>query len=396
MVRFFRVCCPLIVAALASGCATQQTATVAAGPPSPVPFEQAVLNAGNAVLTAASGSVGDKRLVVIDPLVNGVTGEQTSSTRQLGSRLAQLAHDHYPLLDVQPFTASAVAAAPVVLVGTFTPVNAQNQPSGTREAYRFCLVAADLKAGKIVAKSVARATPGDVDATPTRSFADSPAWTDDASVKAYIGTCQATKVGDPIPAAYLNGIATAAIVNQAMEAYDASRYREALDLYTNARSTPGGDQLRVYNGLYLSETKLGQKNEATAAFGNLVEYGFRNGRLAVKLLFRNGSTAFIAGPQGAAVYDMWLRQIADRGAKAGACLQATGFTSASGSAALNDRLAVLRAEYVKRRLEQDSGALRGHVVAAGAGSQQPLVGTGAENATDVLDRRVEFKVIPAC
>ena len=101
--RLLRVGCRLAVVALVSGCAAQ-TATVAA-PPTPVPFDQAVLNAGNAVLTAASGSVADKRLVVIDPLVNGVTGEQTSSTRQLGSRLAKLAQEHYPLLDVQPFTA---------------------------------------------------------------------------------------------------------------------------------------------------------------------------------------------------------------------------------------------------------------------------------------------------
>ena len=385
-------------AGLLAGCAAEPATPVAGPPPPPTPvsFDQAVANAGNAVLTAASATVNDKRLVVIDPLVNGVTGEQTVSTRAVGSRLAQLAQATYPKLDVQPFTASAVAASPLVLVGTFTPVNAQNQPAGTREAYRFCLVAADLQTGKIVAKSVARAMPDGIDATPTRSFSDSPAWTDDPSVKSYINTCQATKVGDAIPAQYLNGIAAAAVINQAMEAYDAGRYREALDLYENARQTPAGEQMRVYTGLYLTQTKLGRKQEAQSAFGDLVDYGLHNNRLAVKLLFRPASTAFIAGPQGSGTYDMWLSQIADRGGKAGSCLQATGFTSPSGSAALNERLSVLRAEYVKRRLEQDSSALQGRVLAAGVGSQQPLVGTGADNASDVLDRRVEFKVVPAC
>ena len=392
-----------LVALLLAGCAQQPPAVIVAAPsppspappPAPVPFDQAVLNAGNAVFsTVAAG--GGARSVVIDPLVNGMTGEQSASTRALGARLAALARQCYPQLDVQPFSAGSVAAAPLVLVGTFTPVNAQNQPAGTREAYRFCLVLADLKSGKTVAKSVVRATPDGVDATPTQAFADSPAWTDDASVKAYINTCQATKVGEPIPPAYLDGIITAAMVNQALEAYEQARYQEALDLYGNARTSPGGDQLRVYNGLYLTRAKLGQREQAASAFGDLVDYGLRNNRLAVKLLFRPASTAFIADPAVSGAYAMWLQQIADRSARSGACLQVTGHTSASGSAALNERLSVLRAEAVKGLLEQDAAALRGRMVASGVGAQQALVGTGADNASDALDRRVEFKTIPAC
>ena len=56
-------------------------------------------------------------------------------------------------------------------------------------------------------------------------------------------TCQGVKVGDPIPAAYLNGILTAAMLNQAIDAYDAGNYPQALELYTAARATPAGDQL---------------------------------------------------------------------------------------------------------------------------------------------------------
>ena len=80
----------------------------------------------------------------------------------------------------------------------FTPVNAQMKTTGEREAYRFCLVMADLKTGKIVAKSVARARIADADSTPTAAFGDSPVWTDDPNVQAYIATCQASKVGDAI------------------------------------------------------------------------------------------------------------------------------------------------------------------------------------------------------
>lgn len=388
---------PRLIIAFALAACTEQTPAPPAPPPPPAPvaFDQAVLNAGNAVLAQASAAAG-QRTVVIDPLVNGVTGEQSASTKALGSRLAALVREHYPLLNVQPFTSATVAEAPLVMVGTFTPVNALNQPAGAREAYRFCLVVADLKTGKTVAKSVARALPAGVDPTPTKAFADSPAWTDDPAIKGYIGTCQATKVGDPIPAIYLNGIITAAMLNQAMEAYDSGRYAEALQLYGSARSTPAGGQLRTYNGLYLTRVKLGDRAGAGAAFGELTDYSLRNNRLALKLLFRPGSTAFVAGPQGSGTYDMWLREIATHGARLGTCLQATGHTSPSGSAVMNERLSVLRAEYVKARLEEDAPDLRGKVVAAGRGGAEPMIGTGADDATDVLDRRVEFKVIPAC
>ena len=117
----------------------------------------------------------------------------------------------------------------------------------------------DLRAGKTVAKGVARARMDGVDATPIGFFRDSPGWTNDASVKSYIDTCQATKVGDPISQTYLNGILTASIVSDAINAYDASRYRDALDLYMTAEKSPAGNQLRVYNGLYLANWKLGRR-----------------------------------------------------------------------------------------------------------------------------------------
>jgi outer membrane protein OmpA-like peptidoglycan-associated protein len=281
------------------------------------------------------------------------------------------------------------------VVGTFTPVNADFKPAGTREAYRFCLRLADLKTGTIVAQSIARAAPDGVDSTPTAFFADSPAWTTDPAIKSYIDTCQTTKVGDPIPPAYLNGIITASMVNQAIDAYDAGDYRQALDLYTAARASAAGDQLRIYNGLYLTYAKLGDMEHAAEAFGDIVDYGLRNKRLGVKLLFRAGSTVYAPQPFDDA-YDMWLTQIAQHSVKTAACLMITGHTSAEGSAVLNNQLSSMRAQYVKERLEQVVPALHDRTIAVGAGSLKNLVGTGTDDLADLLDRRVEFEVIPAC
>ena len=67
--------------------------------------------------------------------------------------------------------------------------------------------------------------------------------------------------------------------------------------------------------------------------------------------------------------------------------------SATGAAAINERLSLLRAEEVKRRLEAESPALSGRLLARGAGSSDMKVGNGRDDASDALDRRVEFVVL---
>ena len=269
--------------------------TAAAGAAGAV--SQAVLNAANAVFSGAPVGPQQRQVVVIDPLVNGVTGEQSVATQQIQDQIVALAQDEVSAVRHPAVLRRSGQQGADVMVGTFTPVNAQGQTAGTREGYRFCLVMVDLRAGKTVAKGVARARMDGVDATPIGFFRDSPAWTNDASVKSYIDTCQATKVGDPISQTYLNGILTASIVSEAIDAYDASRYREALDLYTTAEKTPAGNQLRVYNGLYLTNWKLGQRDQAEDAFGRVVDYGLDNNALGVKILFRPGSTSLDTAQQ---------------------------------------------------------------------------------------------------
>jgi hypothetical protein len=57
---------------------------------------------------------------------------------------------------------------------------------------------------------------------------------------------------------------------------------------------------------------------------------------------------------------------------------------------VNDRLSRGRAEHLRTRLVSHRPNLRGRTRAAGVGAREPLVGTGADNASDALDRWVEF------
>jgi outer membrane protein OmpA-like peptidoglycan-associated protein len=189
---------------------------------------------------------------------------------------------------------------------------------------------------------------------------------------------------------------TAALINEAGDTYDAGRYADALDLYRTARKSPSGDQLRVYNGIYLALFKLGRAGPAADAFRDLVDFGLRKNRLAVKFLFRPGSVRFATDSEFSASYDVWLEQIAARAQETQACLQIIGHTGPTGPAAMNDSLSLLRAEYVQTRLEDERPQLKNRTVAAGMGSRETLIGNGRDDASDGLDRRVELKPINPC
>jgi hypothetical protein len=192
---------PMPVAA-ATAPAPAAVAPAPAPPPPPPPpilaFDEAVSNAAHRVFTSAPTPDSGGAMIVIDPLVDGMTGYQSKATKSIQDRIVGVVKHDFPQYAVQRITPESLKQRPRILVGTFTPVNAQMKTTGEREAYRFCLVMGDLQTGKIVAKSVARARIDDADATPTAAFADSPVWTTDPSVEAYVATCQASKVGDPI------------------------------------------------------------------------------------------------------------------------------------------------------------------------------------------------------
>jgi hypothetical protein len=373
--------------------ASPASAQRAAPTPPAHPFEEAVVSAADALFSSAASSVsGGPRVLVIDPLIDDATAYRSAATRSMQAQIVRLARTKYTQFDLQELTRESIAQKPLVLLGSLAGVTKEGGSAGAPEVYRIWLVLADLQSGRIVAKSTARATPEGVDLMPAAFERESPGWASDPYLGGYLRTCGG-KAGDSIDPVYLEGIETAALVREATDAYESARYQEALDLYTRASQTAAGDQLRVHNGLYLANWQLGRREEAARAFAGLVDYGLRNDRLAIRFLFKPATATFWP-PEQARPYPMWLEQLASRTASSSACLEVTGHTSPTGPTALNERLSLRRAEYVAHRLEEEAPRLAGRMIANGAGARENIVGTGRDDATDVLDRRVEFKALP--
>lgn len=385
----------LALAALVAGCAAPQATTVT----EELPFEQAVAQATDGLVSqtqklpaflAKVESKIAKRGVVLDPMLDAASGQQTVATQLLEKRVTERMTSKYDQLDILSFQSANLGKAQYLLTGTMTRM----PTSRSKAALKINLALTELRSGSVVAQASAVARDEGLDHNPLPYYRDSPVLlAKDKVVDGYVRT-SATPPGQRADATYLERIATATLINEATTLYNSERYQDALGQYRSALATPAGEQLRVLNGIYLTNVKLGRMNEAEQAFGRVVAMGIAYNELGVKFLFNPGSTDFWSDTRISGAYGMWLRQIAREATSAKVCMNIVGHTSRTGSEQANDALSLQRAGYVRQRLTTEAAELGPRTKPVGMGFRQNIVGSGTDNAVDALDRRVEFKIVP--
>ena len=385
-----------LAAAFVAGCAAPQATRLS----EELPFEQAVAQATDglagqtnklpAFLAKVESKIA-KRGIVLDPMLDATTGQQTAATALLESRVAERLTTKFDSFELLPFQSANLTRAQYLLTGTMTRVD--NGGSAKKRALQINLALTDLRSGTVVAQATALARDEGLDHTPLAYYRDSPVLVKDQVIEGYART-SATPPGQRADAFYLDRIAAATLINEATTLYNQERYVEALGQYRSALATPTGEQLRVLNGIYLTTAKLGRTAEAEQAFGRVVALGIAYNQLGVKFLFNPGSTEFWSDSKVSGPYTMWLRQIARESTSARACMDIVGHTSKTGSEQANDALSLQRANFIRQKLTADAPVLSARTKTSGMGFRQNIVGSGSDNAVDALDRRVEFKIVP--
>ena len=361
-----------------------------------LPFNQAATQAADAL--AAQVQKGPaflakltRRSVVLDPMLDASTGQQTAATTLLERRVSERLTSASDLFEILPFQSANLGKAQYLLTGTMTRVGGDG--TANRRALQIQLALTDLKTGIVAAQASALARDDGLDRTPLAYYRDSPVLVKDKVIEGYART-SATAPGQRGDAFYLERIAEATLINEATALYNEERYVEALGRYRSALAMPTGEQLRIVNGIYLANAKLGRSAEAEQAFGRVVALGIAYNQLGVKFLFNPGSTEFWSDPKVSGAYPMWLRQIAHESTAARVCMNIVGHTSHTGSEPANDALSLQRANFIRQRLTGEAAALAAKTRTSGMGFRQNIVGSGTDNAVDALDRRVEFRIVP--
>jgi len=335
------------------------------------------------------------RTAVVDTFLDGRSAQQTTASERAQQEFVQALPGVLPQVQVLRFDEDGARQSRWVVTGTLSAANDAGAADGAAVPGRWRLVVAlaDRPSGLVVAQAVARVDDAALQAAPTRFYADSPALVRDRTVDGFLRTTE-TPAGQPADAVYLEQLPTGALLAGALEAYNAKRWDEAHRYYEAAAQRRDGHQMRTFNGLYLASLQLGRQSEAEAAFGHITALGLATNNLAVKLLFRPGSTDFWPDPQISGHYPMWIRQIARSARSADTCLDIVGHTSRTGSVAYNDRLSLARADSMRERLDNEAPGLARRIATHGVGWRENLVGSGTDDARDAVDRRVEFRVVP--
>ncbi|MDP3824487.1 MAG: OmpA family protein [Burkholderiales bacterium] len=386
----FAAACAVLMIACAAPRATSSSTEL--------PFEEAVAQATDglvaqtqklpAFLAKVEARIA-KRGVVLDPMLDASSGQQTNATQLLERRVTERMGSKFDSIEILAFQSANLGKAQYLLTGTMTRV----QAGKTKGPLQINLALTELKTGNVVAQASALARDEGLDHTPLPYYQDSPVLVKDQVIDGYVRT-SATPPGQRADAHYIERVAVATVISDATALYNAEKYQDALAQYRAAGGAPGGEQLRVLNGIYLANTKLGRTAEAELAFGKVVAYGIGYNQLGVKFLFNPGSTVFWSDPKVSGPYAMWLRQIAKEGTAAKACMNIVGHTSRTGSEQTNDALSVQRAAYIRQRLSAEAAPLGARATTSGMGFRENIVGSGSDNSVDALDRRVEFKIVP--
>ncbi|MGH8798085.1 MAG: OmpA family protein, partial [Caldimonas sp.] len=279
-------CLAAFVLLLAAGCAAPPQATRLSDE---LPFEEAVAKATDGLVAQTQTLPGflakvesklGKKGVVLDPMLDSATGQQTNATTLLENRVTERMTTKYDQFEVLPFRAANLSRAQYLLTGTM----ARASTDRSRAGLLINLALTDLKSGNVVAQASAIARSEGLDSTPLPYYRDSPILVKDKVIGGYVAT-SATRPGQRADAFYLERIAAATLINEATLLYNQERYQESLGQYRSALATPAGEQMRVLNGIYLTNVKLGRSAEAEDAFGRVVAFGIASNQLGVKFLF---------------------------------------------------------------------------------------------------------------
>ncbi|MEG2048961.1 MAG: OmpA family protein [Comamonas sp.] len=372
-----------VLGAVLVGCKSNPPA-----PKGPVSLPMASQRLSDDLLGQVQGNVLERlisRTVVLDPFIDAQSGQQTASSVKAANLVAQRLRARNTSLKLERFDGNGVEVADYLIAGTLRKTKADGSE------YQMNATITERRNGMVIASAVARVRGSEIDNTPTAFYADSPSIVSDRVTKGYISTSQAAQ-GSAADQTYLASVSTGALINEATVAYDEGRWSDALLRYQAVVQRDDGKQLRVFNGLYNSHTKLGHTKEAEAAFAQIVALGLATNNLAVRLLFNPGSTDFWRDRAVSGIYPMWLRQIAGETTSGDYCMTVVGHTSKTGAEGTNDRLSQSRAKAVREMLVAQDRKLGERLDVDGMGWRENLIGSGTDDARDSLDRRVEFKV----
>jgi outer membrane protein OmpA-like peptidoglycan-associated protein len=324
--------------------------------------------------------------IPVEEFVSVQSAEIPVSGRTLQAQLIEALGKTMAPAKFAPLTGASATGAQWALLANYATPRPDERLAQSGNWVRLQVAMVQSSTGKVLTRITTYLDASQFNAEPTQFYKDAPMYLTDARHRQRVGAM------DTQTPQSLEGLLLAqSALNEAIAAYEAGKYDEAERGFTKVRAM-ATDHRGALSGLYQTFWKTQRRADAEQAFDSLIGTSLDADSIAVKLLFRLGSASFVDTADLANQYRVWLKSIGQVSASKNRCLDVIGHASKSGTAELNDRLSLQRAESVVATIAQTSNDARNRFKASGRGFQETIVGTGANDATDAIDRRVEFKV----
>lgn len=173
--------------------------------------------------------------------------------------------------------------------------------------------------------------------------------------------------------------------------YEQKEYTKSLSYYDQAGRSLDKQPLELLNGQFTNCIKQGTWDRAETVYSKLIRASIaETGELATKITFNPSASTPIESK--ARIYGIYTKQIARLVASIPACsIKIIGHSSKSGKEGFNDNLSLQRSKWILKEMASHAPEITKKAETLGRGYRENIVGTGADDITDEIDRRVEFK-----
>lgn len=328
------------------------------------------------------------KTIVFDPFIDSKNAQELGVNTQILQILSRSFSSNIRLV---PLTVENLQQAEMVLTGILMLDDNPSAPSG--KAYHLYASLLTLRDGYVRARICTWCQ--SVDLEPLAIGQETPVYLRDVYLRNQVA---AAKAEDPYYShwAFINHLQTRAMLHHAYRTFESGDYQSTLaQLDLIALTRPDGVAMATYSAMYVTHVALDDIEGARQPLAKLFNLGVEDEKLiGVRLLFEvNAETLINKSERQAQEYSLWLQEISKIVKDKGICLQIEGHCSRTGTAQYNEALSLRRARTVQKIMVSHYKELNQRTRVVGKGFSENVVGSGTDDIQDMIDRRVEFKIV---
>jgi outer membrane protein OmpA-like peptidoglycan-associated protein len=340
-------------------------------------------NMFNKVVVNPLTNKGTLKKIVIDPFIDTESGYPVKVNPQINAIMAgEIAKRFAVTGEMEP---KNLEVSEYVLCGMVTLVD---QYEGERNVYKVYTAVFEKSSGVVLAS--AEAYIRRFETTPMDIYRDSPIYLKGQNYEEHVSSIK-KKPKESVETGYHDKLAVKSMRVKGDALYEVKEYNKSLDYYNQAATSPGGQEMETLNGLFTNLVHQGRYDTAEPVYGKLLKLSIaETGQIATKITFSPNSRTPVASKSS--LYTIYVRQIAKLVAVSPACrVTIIGHSSRTGSEGYNDKLSLQRSASIQKLMSSFDPDTMKRSEIIGRGFRDNIVGTGSDDLTDEIDRRVEFR-----